>query len=757
MGPFDLPPGATERVLFAAFTADSVHVDSTNGDNLPYDPDTYLANLNFDNVLANAVVADSLGQLVMSTLYPVTGLKVSAQTDSTVTVRWQRAAFQNVDGYNIYLSEVPPELLPYPGIPAPWLEPDELVLVALVPPTQLEYTFESLDPGSIYFVNVASVADGVVGNTGKTIFIRSGSTVYQRPLISAEYLFIQESQSAIIEWSAPQGVTVDHYHLYRGDSAWASTKYYPFYDEGGAADSITPIDSFYIADEGITYYYYAMEPWVEVDALDTSFVDPAPNDNDVYFVNAVDEFGFETPFSDQMQVHFVEPRTEDILVVIGRQLPVSGVSLPDLVAFYDSLLFGYDYDFYFQGDSINYEHCPDGDPLCFDWHDFMRYQLVLIDDGLQRTVLEPEYEDPVKGYTRYLLSGGQLAIFGPIQKFLGVSRPTAPGVYPADHWFVDRFFGIDSMAYMGIGHCAGDIDCHQYTGFQWAESIVGSMPDLAFNPNAPFSRFVEMIWPCGQCAPDVASFKVNATAEVTHTAHTLFPTTSLLEAEPIGLKTEVEGTETWLFGFHLWYMDLAPARQLIEAIIQPQVKTTIEPDTVYGYWAHAIDPQPLSVYLGQFPEGLSAADVAPATLIVNSTVTPSNWTILASHPNYVGEVLELEIPVAPFVDSYGPVWGTSARQYQVTGQFLIKCDSLSASGTVVMSGHLPGDVSADGMLDISDLIYLVDYMFRDGAAPRYPPAADVDANCSLDIGDIIYLVDFYFADGAPPRPGCAVE
>jgi hypothetical protein len=61
------------------------------------------------------------------------------------------------------------------------------------------------------------------------------------------------------------------------------------------------------------------------------------------------------------------------------------------------------------------------------------------------------------------------------------------------------------------------------------------------------------------------------------------------------------------------------------------------------------------------------------------------------------------------------------------------------------------------MLDISDLIYLVDYMFRDGAAPRYLPAADVDANCSLDIGDVIYLVDYYFADGAPPRPGCAAE
>ncbi|MCK4462434.1 MAG: dockerin type I repeat-containing protein, partial [candidate division Zixibacteria bacterium] len=139
---------------------------------------------------------------------------------------------------------------------------------------------------------------------------------------------------------------------------------------------------------------------------------------------------------------------------------------------------------------------------------------------------------------------------------------------------------------------------------------------------------------------------------------------------------------------------------------------------------------------------------------VNSTVTPSDWTILPSHPDYVGEVLELEIPVAEFIDSYGPVWGTSARQYQVTGQFLIKCDSLTASGTVVMGGHIPGDVTRDGSVDISDLLYIIDFMFRDGPAPVFAPSADVNGDCVVDITDLVYLVDYFFTGGAAPQPGC---
>jgi len=55
-------------------------------------------------------------------------------------------------------------------------------------------------------------------------------------------------------------------------------------------------------------------------------------------------------------------------------------------------------------------------------------------------------------------------------------------------------------------------------------------------------------------------------------------------------------------------------------------------------------------------------------------------------------------------------------------------------------------------IDISDLIYLVDYSFSDGPAPACFEEADVNGDLSVDISDIIYLVDYSFGDGPPPLP-----
>ncbi len=62
------------------------------------------------------------------------------------------------------------------------------------------------------------------------------------------------------------------------------------------------------------------------------------------------------------------------------------------------------------------------------------------------------------------------------------------------------------------------------------------------------------------------------------------------------------------------------------------------------------------------------------------------------------------------------------------------------------------DNSGDGP-DISDLIYLVDWMFTAGPAPENWAAADVDGSGGYaDIEDVVYLVDYMFNGG--PAPTC---
>jgi hypothetical protein len=65
-----------------------------------------------------------------------------------------------------------------------------------------------------------------------------------------------------------------------------------------------------------------------------------------------------------------------------------------------------------------------------------------------------------------------------------------------------------------------------------------------------------------------------------------------------------------------------------------------------------------------------------------------------------------------------------------------------------------GDVDHSGLeIDISDLVYLVDYMFTGGPVPSCIDEADVDGSGEIDISDLVYLVDYMFT-GGPAPVGC---
>ncbi len=65
-----------------------------------------------------------------------------------------------------------------------------------------------------------------------------------------------------------------------------------------------------------------------------------------------------------------------------------------------------------------------------------------------------------------------------------------------------------------------------------------------------------------------------------------------------------------------------------------------------------------------------------------------------------------------------------------------------------------GDADASGQLELNDGIYLLNYVFLRGAAPRCLDAADADDNGRISIVDSITLFNFLFLGReAPPAPG----
>jgi hypothetical protein len=83
-----------------------------------------------------------------------------------------------------------------------------------------------------------------------------------------------------------------------------------------------------------------------------------------------------------------------------------------------------------------------------------------------------------------------------------------------------------------------------------------------------------------------------------------------------------------------------------------------------------------------------------------------------------------------------------------------QCLALATPGNVAL---MPGDASHDGVITSSDIIFLVNHVFKGGPAPSPLPAVG-DVNCSgnLTSADIINLVNYVFKGGAPPCDVCAL-
>jgi hypothetical protein len=64
----------------------------------------------------------------------------------------------------------------------------------------------------------------------------------------------------------------------------------------------------------------------------------------------------------------------------------------------------------------------------------------------------------------------------------------------------------------------------------------------------------------------------------------------------------------------------------------------------------------------------------------------------------------------------------------------------------------PGDANNDLMIDISDAVYLIAYIFSGGQAPKPYKICSGDANCdcAVDISDVVYLIAYIFSGGNAP-------
>ena len=71
------------------------------------------------------------------------------------------------------------------------------------------------------------------------------------------------------------------------------------------------------------------------------------------------------------------------------------------------------------------------------------------------------------------------------------------------------------------------------------------------------------------------------------------------------------------------------------------------------------------------------------------------------------------------------------------------------------AGTAGGDADGDGLANVTDAVYLLDYIFNSGPAPDPLLAGDCDCNELVNISDAVYLIAYIFGSGPEPCADCS--
>jgi hypothetical protein len=74
------------------------------------------------------------------------------------------------------------------------------------------------------------------------------------------------------------------------------------------------------------------------------------------------------------------------------------------------------------------------------------------------------------------------------------------------------------------------------------------------------------------------------------------------------------------------------------------------------------------------------------------------------------------------------------------------------SNALSVARYVCGDANDDGVIDIGDAIYVINYLYKNDPAPDPWQAGDPNNDDVVQLGDVIFLINYLFKNG--PSPGC---
>lgn len=126
-------------------------------------------------------------------------------------------------------------------------------------------------------------------------------------------------------------------------------------------------------------------------------------------------------------------------------------------------------------------------------------------------------------------------------------------------------------------------------------------------------------------------------------------------------------------------------------------------------------------------------------------------------PDYNGIAFNIQ-PGEAFVDSQTYVLDPSWNYKNCYVVVFVQRDDLDKpilrSAKCTYFTWIFGNANGDGAVTISDIVYLINYLFWGGPPPVPLAAGDPNNDCVVDGSDVVYLINYIFKNGPAPLKGC---
>ncbi len=158
----------------------------------------------------------------------------------------------------------------------------------------------------------------------------------------------------------------------------------------------------------------------------------------------------------------------------------------------------------------------------------------------------------------------------------------------------------------------------------------------------------------------------------------------------------------------------------------------------FNFSAQAGDANPPS-------QNLELSDACTASQMVWSASNSSDWLSLSNHGGTMPDQITLNVDIS----------GLSGGSYVDT--ILIHAPAAINSPEeavvyldVTQPDYLCGDANGDGDVNVSDAVWIINYVFVNGDPPDPLQAGEVNCDGSVNVSDAVWIINYVFVSGYAP-------